>query len=92
MLDMIKNFIMNGWTTLKGLLKLEWLNFKNWKKWTSLRMLYFMITMYMVMDMIFGLYGGSMMCMMMYFAICCFFKVEPMMWILGKLGFGKTEI
>ena len=34
MLDMIKNFIMNGWMTLKSLLKLEWLNFKNWKEWS----------------------------------------------------------
>ena len=91
MLDMIKNTIMDGWGTLKGLLKLEWLNFKNWKNWTSLRMLYFMITIYMVMDMIFGLYGSSM-CMMVYFAICCFFKVEPIMWVLDKLGFSKTEI
>jgi len=91
MLDMIKNTIMDGWGTLKGLLKLEWLNFKNWKKWTSLRMLYFMITVYMVSGMIFGFFNGEI-CCMIYFAICCFFKVEPMMWILGKLGFGKTEI
>ena len=91
MLDMIKNTIMDGWGTLKGLLKLEWLNFKNWKKWTSLRMLYFMITMYMVMGMVFGFFDGEMWCMM-YFAVCCFFKVEPIMWILDKLGFGKTEI
>jgi len=92
MIDMIKNFVTNGLTTLMGLLKLEWLNFKNWKGWTSLRMLYLMITAYMVADMIFGLYGGSMWCMMMYFAVCCFFKVEPVMWMLGKLGFSKTEI
>jgi hypothetical protein len=91
MIDMIKNFIMNGWTTLMGLLKLEWLNFKNWKGWTSLRMLYFVIAVYMFSDMMFGLCGGSMWCMV-YFAVCCFFKVEPIMWMLGKLGFGKTEI
>ena len=91
MIDMIKNFIMNGWATLKSLLKLEWLNFKNWKNWTSLRMLYFMITVYMVSGMMFGFFDGEMWCMM-YFAICCFFKVEPIMWMLDKLGFGKTEI
>ena len=91
MLDTIKNFMTNGWETLKSLLKLEWLNFKNWKKWTSLRMLYFIVTMYMLFGMIFGFFGGEVWCMM-YFAICCFFKVEPMMWILDKLGFGKTEI
>ena len=91
MINMIKNFIMNGWATLKSLLKLEWLNFKNWKEWSSLRMLYLMITAYMVSGMMFGFFDGEMWCMM-YFAVCCFFKVEPMMWILDKLGFGKTEI
>ena len=91
MIDMIKNFIMNGWATLKSLLKLEWLNFKNWKNWTSLRMLYFIITVYMVSGMMFGFFNGEIWCMM-YFAVCCFFKVEPIMWILDKLGFGKTEI
>ena len=92
MIDMIKNFIMNGWATLKSLLKLEWLNFKNWKNWTSLRMLYFVIAVYMFSDMMFGLCGGAMWYVMMYCAICCFFKVEPIMWMLDKLGFGKTEI
>ena len=91
MIDMIKNFIMSGWATLKSLLKLEWLNFKNWKNWTSLRMLYFIITVYMVSGMMFGFFNGEIWCMM-YFAVCCFFKVEPIMWILDKLGFGKTEI
>ena len=91
MLDTIKNTIANGWGTLKGLLKLEWLDFKNWKKWTSLRMLYFIITIYMLFGMIFGFFGGEIWCMV-YFAVCCFFKVEPIMWILGKLGFGETEI
>ena len=91
MLDTIKNFITNGWETLKSLLKLEWLNFKNWKNWTSLRALYFLITVYMVLGMIFGFFGGEIWCVL-YFAICCFFKTEPIMWILSKLGFSKTEI
>ena len=91
MLDTIKNAIANGWGTLKGLLKLEWLDFKNWKKWTSLRMLYFAMTMYMMFGMIFGFFGGEIWCAM-YFAICCFFKTEPMMWLLSKMGFSKTKI
>jgi hypothetical protein len=37
MLETIKNFIKNGISTSKRLLKLEWLNFKNLKGWTSLR-------------------------------------------------------
>ena len=40
MIDTIKNFILEGWSTLKGILKLEWINFKNWKGWTALRALY----------------------------------------------------
>tara|TARA_R110002051_G_scaffold27287_1_gene65723 strand:- start:559 stop:825 length:267 start_codon:yes stop_codon:yes gene_type:complete len=88
---MIKDFILNGLTTIKGLLKLEWMNFKNWKGWTSLRMAYFMAVIYMALDMIFGFCGSNMWCMI-YFAVCCFFKTEPLMWMFNKLGFTKTKI
>ena len=77
--------------TLKSLLTFEWMNFKNWKEWTSLRMMYFIITMYMILGMFFGFFGGEIWCVM-YFAICCFFKTEPIMWLLSKLGFSKTKI
>ena len=62
MINTIKEFIFNGLVTLKSLITFEWINFKNWKEWTSLRMLYFMITMYMVMGMIFGFFGGEIWC------------------------------
>ena len=39
-METIKEFFTEGWSTLKGILKLEWANFKNWKAWTSLRALY----------------------------------------------------
>ena len=91
MTNTVKEFILNGLMTLKSLLKLEWMNFKNWKAWTSLRMLYFIITMYMIFGMIFGFFGGEIWCAI-YFAICCFFKTEPVMWLLSKLGFSKTKI
>ena len=91
MIDTIKNFISNGIMTLRSLLTFEWINFKNWKAWTSLRMLYFMITVYMILGMIFGFFGGEIWCAM-YFAIWCFFKTEPMMWLLNKIGFSKTKI
>ena len=91
MIDTIKDFISNGIMTLKSLLTLEWMNFKNWKEWTSLRMMYFIITMYMILGMFFGFFGGEIWCVM-YFAICCFFKTEPVMWLLSKLGFSKTKI
>ena len=91
MINMIKNFILNGVNTIKGLLKLEWINFKNWKGWTSLRMVYFLLVIYMVCGMIFNFFGGNLWCTL-YFAICCFFKVEPVMWLLNLIGFTKTEI
>jgi len=91
MINTIKEFIFNGMVTLKSLLTLEWTNFKNWKEWTSLRMMYFIISMYMMLGMFFGFFGGEIWCVM-YFAICCFFKVEPMMWLLCKMGFSKTKI
>ena len=91
MINTIKEFIFNGMVTLKSLLTFEWINFKNWKEWTSLRMLYFVITIYMILGMIFGIFGGEIWCEM-YFAICCFFKTEPIMWLLSKLGFSKTKI
>ena len=37
MINTIKEFIFNGMMTLKSLLTFEWINFKNWKEWTSLR-------------------------------------------------------
>ena len=91
MINTIKEFIFNGMVTLKSLLTLEWINFKNWKEWTSLRMMYFVITMYMMLGMFFGFFGGEIWCAM-YFAICCFFKTEPIMWLLSKMGFSKTKI
>ena len=39
-METIKEFFVEGWSTLKGILKLEWLNFKNWRAWTALRALY----------------------------------------------------
>ena len=91
MINTIKDFILNGLMTAKALLTLEWLNFKNWKNWTSLRMLYFMITIYMLSGMIFGFFNGNIWCMI-YFTVCCFFKAEPIMWAVNKLGFSKTKI
>ena len=80
----IKNFIKNGVSTVKGLLNLEWLNFKNWKEWTSLRALYLAFAVVCILHTC--LYGS------IYFAACAFFRVEPILWGLNKLGFSKTEI
>ena len=35
MINTIKEFIFNGLVTLKSLITFEWINFKNWKEWTS---------------------------------------------------------
>jgi hypothetical protein len=80
----IKNFIKNGVSTTKGLLKLEWLNFKNWKGWTSLRALYLAFA---VVCLLHTCWYGSI-----YFAACAFFRVEPVLWALNKLGFSETKI
>ena len=93
MLETIKNFITNGWTTLKGLLKLEWLNFKNWKGWTALRALYLLFALDFTLGTIFGCYSDPILWYwVIYFVVCVFFKVEPVLWALNKLGFSKTEI
>ena len=84
MSETIKNFIKNGVSTVKGLLKLEWLNFKNWKGWTSLRALY--LAFVVVCAFHTCLYGS------IYFAACAFFRVEPVLWALNKLGFSETKI
>ena len=93
MIDTIKNFISNGWTTLKGLLKGEWLNFKNWKGWTALRALYLLFALDIVLGSIFGFYcDPSLWYWVIYFVVCAFFKVEPILWALNKVGLSKTEI
>ena len=84
MIETIKNFFLEGWTTLKGTLKLEWLNFKNWKAWTSLRALYLLFT---ILCLVYTCWYGFI-----YFAVCAFFRVEPLLWGLNKLGLSKTEI
>ena len=54
MLDLIKQFFVNGWTTLKGVLLLEWLNFKNWKAWTGLRALYLVFALLLGLGVVFN--------------------------------------
>ena len=84
MIDTIKNFILEGWTTLKGILKLEWLNFKNWRGWTALRALYLIFA---ILCLVYTCWYGFI-----YFLVCAFFRVEPLLWGLNKLGLSKTEI
>ena len=83
-MNKIKELISNGWTTLKGLLKLEWINFKNWRSWTSLRALYVLCA---ILSIVYTCWYGFT-----YFFICAFFKTEPVLWLLNKLGFSETEI
>ena len=93
MLETIGNFVTNGISTLKGLLKLEWLNFKNWKGWTALRALYLLCVVEITLGTIFGFYNEPLLWWwVVYFGVCAFFKVEPVLWGLNKLGFSKTEI
>ena len=92
-MNKIKEIISNGWTTLKGLLKLEWLNFKNWKEWTALRALYLLCALEIALGTIFGFYNVPLLWYWVgYFAVCVFFKTEPVLWVLNKLGFSRIEI
>tara|TARA_R100001463_G_scaffold61900_3_gene114776 strand:- start:2910 stop:3161 length:252 start_codon:yes stop_codon:yes gene_type:complete len=83
-MNKVKELVSNGWTTLKGLLKLEWINFKNWRGWTSLRALYVLCA---ILSIVYTCWYGFT-----YFFICAFFKTEPVLWLLNKLGFSETEI
>ena len=83
-MNKVKELVNNGWTTLKGLLKLEWINFKNWRGWTSLRALYVLCA---ILSIVYTCWYGFT-----YFFICAFFKTEPVLWLLNKLGFSETEI
>ena len=83
-MNKIKELISNGWTTLMGLLKLEWINFKNWRGWTALRALYLIFA---ILCLVYTCWYG-----LVYFIVCVFFKTEPLLWILSKLGFSEIEI
>ena len=83
-MESIKEFFVEGWSTLKGILKLEWLNFKNWRAWTALRALYLVFA---VLCLVYTCWYGFI-----YFAACAFFKTEPLLNVLNKLGFDKTKI
>ena len=83
-MNKIKELISNVWTTLKGLLKLEWINFKNWRAWTALRALYLICA---VLSIVYTCWYGFA-----YFFIFAFFKTEPVLWLLNKLGFSEIEI
>ena len=54
-METIKEFFTEGWSTLKGILKLEWANFKNWKAWTSLRAVYIV---YAVLSVVYSCWYG----------------------------------
>ena len=93
MLEKIQDLMFNGWMTRSGLLKLEWLNFKNWKGWTALRALYLLCVVDITLGTIFGFYNEPLLWWwVVYFSVCAFFRVEPVLWCLHKLGFSKTEI
>tara|TARA_B100001093_G_scaffold509638_1_gene574060 strand:+ start:968 stop:1243 length:276 start_codon:yes stop_codon:yes gene_type:complete len=91
MIDLIKQFFVNGWVTLKGILLLEWLNFKNWKAWTGLRALYLLFALLLVVGTTFN-FKLFHIALPTYFVVCAFFKTEPLLKVLNKLGFTPTEL
>jgi len=91
MLELIKQFFLNGWTTFKGIILLEWLNFKNWKAWTGLRALYLVFALLLVLGVVFN-FKFFHWVLPTYFVACAFFKTEPLLKVLNKLGFTPTEL
>jgi len=91
MLDSIKQFFTDGLTTLKGILTLKWLNFKNWKAWTGLRALYLLFAVVLGVSLTtnFNFFHWALPA---YFVACAFFKTEPLLKVLNRLGFTPTEL
>ena len=91
MLDSIKQFFTDGWATLKGVLTLKWLNFKNWKAWTGLRALYLLFAVLLGISLTtnFNFFNWAL---PTYFVACAFFKTEPLLKVLNRLGFTPTEL
>ena len=91
MLDSIKQFFTDGLTTLKGILTLKWLNFKNWKAWTGLRALYLLFAVVLGVSLTtnFNFFHWAL---PTYFVACAFFKTEPILKVLNRLGFTPTEL
>ena len=91
MLDSIKQFFNDGLATLKGILTLKWLNFKNWKAWTGLRALYLLFAVVLGVSLTtnFNFFHWAL---PTYFVACAFFKTEPLLKVLNRLGFTPTEL
>ena len=91
MIDLIKQFFTDGWDTLKGILALKWLNFKNWKSWTGLRALYLLFALLLTISLVsnFNFFHWALPA---YFIACAFFKTEPILKALNKLGFSPTKL
>ena len=91
MLDSIKQFFIDGLTTLKGILTLKWSNFKNWKSWTGLRALYLLFAVVLGISLTtnFNFFHWAL---PTYFVACAFFKTEPLLKLLNRIGFTPTEL
>ena len=91
LINLIKEFFVSGWTTLKGILTLKWLNFKNWKSWTGLRALYLLFALLLGLGFVFN-FNFFNWALPTYFVVCAFFKTEPLLKLLNRFGFTPTEL
>jgi|TARA_B100000900_G_scaffold326607_1_gene286642 hypothetical protein len=91
LINLIKEFFVSGWTTLKGILTLKWLNFKNWKSWTGLRALYLLFALLLGLGLVFN-FNFFNWALPTYFVVCAFFKTEPLLKLLNRFGFTPTEL
>lgn len=91
LINLINEFFKSGWATLKGILTLKWLNFKTWKSWTGLRALYLLFALLLGLGLTFN-FNFFNWALPTYFVICAFFKTEPLLKVLNRLGFTPTEL
>lgn len=91
MINKIKEIILNGWASIKAVLLLEWLNFKNWKNFTSIRAAYLIFAIIYIVSHV-TKWKLILIVAPIYLISCAFFKWEPILSILHKVGFKKTNI
>jgi len=92
-MEKIKSILLNGWGTLKGALLLEWLDFKNWKNFTSLRMLYLLLGALMIWGNLTSSDDSTLQWVLpLWLLASAFFKWCPILSILKLFGFKETEL
>jgi uncharacterized membrane protein HdeD (DUF308 family) len=92
-MEKIKSILLNGWGTLKGILLLEWTDFKNWKNFTSLRVLYLLLGILLIWGNLTSMDDNTLQWLLpVWLLASAFFKWCPILAILNRLGFKDVEL